>query len=229
MDARTKEAVRYLGYGNHAVDDSTLGLVASSFEELERTAGKRIIYRIFDVSFKDSDHLEIGKLDIVSKNLGKNLKGCQNAVVLGATLGAGVDMLLRKYALTDMARVVTLQACAAALLEEYLDVCQEEIRKEIAEQNLYLRPRFSPGYGDFSIEHQEMILRMLDTAKTIGLTMTDSSMLTPTKSVTAIIGLSKNNVSCHKKGCETCSKTDCIYRRNHNTKMQQTNHKGVDR
>lgn len=214
MDARTKEAVRYLGYGNHAVDDSTLALVASSFEELERTAGKRIIYRIFDVSFKDSDHVEIGKLDIVSKNLGKNLKGCQSAVVLGATLGAGVDMLLRKYALTDMARVVALQACAAALLEEYLDECQEEIRKEMAEQGLYLRPRFSPGYGDFSIEHQEMILRMLDTAKTIGLTMTDSSMLTPTKSVTAIIGLSKINVPCHTKGCESCDKTDCTYRRN---------------
>ena len=171
-------------------------------------------FRKCGLFFKQKTAYEIGKLDIVSKNLGKNLKGCQSAVVLGATLGAGVDMLLRKYALTDMARVVALQACAAAFLEEYLDEYQEKIRKEMKEQGLYLRPRFSPGYGDFSIEHQEMILRMLDTAKTIGLTMTDSSMLTPTKSVTAIIGLSKNNVPCHTKGCESCNKTDCTYRRN---------------
>ena len=213
MDTRTKEAIRYLGYGSHAVDDHTLALVESSFAELDQIAGKRIIYRIFDVSFKETDRLQIGKLNIISKNLGKNLAGCQSAVILGATLGAGVDMLLRKYALTDMARVVTLQACAAAMLEEYLDECQQSIGKELEKDRLYLRPIFSPGYGDFPIEHQEMILRMLDTAKTIGLTMTDSSMLTPTKSVTAVIGVSRSKEPCHMKGCEACEKKDCIYRR----------------
>lgn len=213
MDTRTKEAIRYLGYGSHAVDDHTLALVESSFAELDQIAGKRIIYRIFDVSFKETDRLQIGKLNIISKNLGKNLEGCQSAVILGATLGAGVDMLLRKYALTDMARVVTLQACAAAMLEEYLDECQQSIGKELEKDRLYLRPRFSPGYGDFPIEHQKMILRMLDTAKTIGLTMTDSSMLTPTKSVTAVIGVSRSEEPCHMKGCEACEKKDCIYRR----------------
>ena len=213
MDTRTKEAIRYLGYGSHAVDDHTLALVESSFAELDQIAGKRIIYRIFDVSFKETDRLQIGKLNIISKNLGKNLAGCQSAVILGATLGAGVDMLLRKYALTDMARVVTLQACAAAMLEEYLDECQQNIGKKLEKERLYLRPRFSPGYGDFPIEHQEMILRMLDTAKTIGLTMTDSSMLTPTKSVTAVIGVSRSKEPCHMKGCEACEKKDCIYRR----------------
>ena len=213
MDTRTKEAIRYLGYGSHAVDDHTLALVESSFAELDQIAGKRIIYRIFDVSFKETDRLQIGKLNIISKNLGKNLAGCQSAVILGATLGAGVDMLLRKYTLTDMARVVTLQACAAAMLEEYLDECQQSIGKELEKDRLYLRPRFRPGYGDFPIEHQEMILRMLDTAKTIGLTMTDSSMLTPTKSVTAVIGVSRSKEPCHMKGCEACEKKDCIYRR----------------
>lgn len=213
MDTRTKEAIRYLGYGSHAVDDHTLALVESSFAELDQIAGKRIIYRIFDVSFKEADRLQIGKLDIISKNLGKNLAGCQSAVILGATLGAGVDMLLRKYTLTDMARVVTLQACAAAMLEEYLDECQQNIGKKLEKERLYLRPRFSPGYGDFPIEHQKMILRMLDTAKTIGLTMTDSSMLTPTKSVTAVIGVSRSKEPCHMKGCEACEKKDCIYRR----------------
>ena len=50
MDVRTKEAVRYLGYGNHAIDGRTLALIASSFQELETVAGRRVIYRIFDVS-----------------------------------------------------------------------------------------------------------------------------------------------------------------------------------
>ena len=109
-----------------------------------------------------------------------------------------------------MARVVTLQACATTILEEYLDDWQGKMEEEMAKEGLYLRPRFSPGYGDFSIGHQEEILRMLDAAKTIGLTMTAGGMLTPMKSVTAVIGLSR---PCHIKGCEACEKTDCVYRR----------------
>ena len=136
MDIRTKEAIRYLGYGSHAIDDGTLALIESSFTELDQTADRRIIYRIFDVSCKEDDCVEIGSLSVISKNLSKNLKGCKSAVILGATMGTGVDMLLRKYALTDMARVVVLQACAAASLEDYLDEYQEKIRQEMKGRGL---------------------------------------------------------------------------------------------
>ncbi len=213
MDRRTKEAVRYLGYGNHAVDDGTLALIRDSFDELDQTAGRRIVYRIFDVLFQSGGCMEIGGFPVTSKDLGKNLRGCESVVVLGATLGPETDLLMRRYSLTDMAKTVVLQACGAAMLEEYLDEQQEEIRQEAAKQGLYVRPRFSPGYGDLSIRYQEMILRMLDAPKRIGLSMTDGNMLTPTKSVTALMGLSRQNIACHIRGCEACNKTDCMFRR----------------
>ena len=213
MDTRTKEAVRYLGYGNHAVDNHTLELIGDSFRELDQFGRLKIVYRIFDVSMEEDGHLTIGKLKIESRNLGRNLKGCGQAIVLGSTLGTGVDMLIRKYSLTDMARVVVLQACGAAMLEEKLDEWQEEMAEQFMQKHLYLRPRFSPGYGDFSIEHQEMIVRMLDASKKIGLTVTDSLMLTPSKSVTAVIGISRTKKICTVKGCEACAKIDCEYRR----------------
>lgn len=213
MDARTKEAVRYLGYGRHAVDDLTLALVESSFEELDRVAKGRIVYRIFELEVSGDEQIKIGELEVASKNLAKNLRGCSQAVLLCATLGIEVDMLMKRYSLTQMSRTVVLQACAAAVLEEYLDDWQKDFAQEMKAQGYYLRPRFSPGYGDFNILHQGDILRMLDSAKKIGLTMTDSSMLVPTKSVTAVIGLSEENVPCHIKGCEVCEKVDCIYRR----------------
>lgn len=213
MDIRTREAVRYLGYGKHAIDERTLQLVEDSFQELEHIVNTKFIYRIFEITFLDVDVLTIGNMKIKSKNLSKNLKGCSQAVVFGATLGAGVDMLMKRYSLTNMAKTVVLQACAAAMLEEYCDEEQNKIAEELGKDHMYLRPRFSPGYGDYSILHQEDILRMLDTAKTIGLTMTESYMLTPTKSVTAVNGISKTKEPCHIKGCEECQKLDCIYRR----------------
>ena len=214
MDKRTLEAVRYLGYGRHAVDAQTLALIQASFEELDQIAKKRIVYRIFELKVMDEERLEIEGLEIASKNLAKNMKGCTQVVMLGATLGIEVDMLMKRYSVTELSRTVVLQACAAAMLEEYLNDWQKELKEEMAEQGYFLRPRFSPGYGDFSILHQKDILRMLDCAKKIGLTMTDSSMLTPTKSVTAVIGLGREEVHCHEEGCESCNKKDCIYRRN---------------
>lgn len=213
MDTRTKEAIRYLGYGRHAVDDETLRLIRSSFQELDQAADFRIIYRIFDLNRKENESLEIGTMKVTSKSLNRSLKGCEQIVLLGGTLGTGTDLLLRRYTLTDMAKVVVLQACAAAMLEEELDIWQEARKEEWKEEGWYLRPRFSPGYGDFSICHQSEILRMLDASKSIGLTLTDAGMLTPTKSVTALIGRSRTDAACHRQGCEACEKADCQYRR----------------
>ena len=207
-----KEAVRYLGYGRHAIDERTLELIQTSFEELEQIANVRFIYRIFEISFPDKEELWIGKLKIHSKSLYKNMQDCKRAVVLAITLGSDVDRLLKKYAIAEVAHAVVLQACAAALLEACCDEAEKIIKEEL-EEDLYFRPRFSPGYGDFSILHQKELLQMIDTAKRIGLTMTDGYMLTPTKSVTALIGMSENNQKCEKKGCEVCQKSDCIYRR----------------
>lgn len=190
MDIRTKEAIRYLGYGKNAVDEKTLQMIRESFEELKQLADKKFIYRIFELSVLDDEQLLIGKLKIQSKSLHKNLRGCKEVILFGTTLGTGVDRQIRKYEILDIARAVVLQACAAAYLEEYCDEMQEKLGEMVANDNCHLRPRFSPGYGDFSILHQNDILYMLDAPKRIGLTMTEGYMLTPSKSVTAVIGVS---------------------------------------
>lgn len=213
-DTMTKEAVRYLGFGRREADEATLRLVAAAFSQLERAASPRIVWRVFDLKTAGEGRLDIGGMEVESRSLWKNMKGCCQAVVLGATLGSGVDLLMRRQSLTDMAAAVVTQACAAAMLEEYLDGEQEKIGRELEREGKYLRPRFSPGYGDFSICHQGQLLAMLEAPKRIGLSMTDSSMLTPVKSVTAVIGVSTVKEPCHRKGCEACGKTDCIYRRN---------------
>lgn len=214
MDERTKEAVRYLGYGRQCPPEETMELIRRSFDGLEHAASPRMVWRIFDLREEEPDLLNLGGMKIHSRSLWKNMKGCSQAVMLGATLGSGVDLLLRRQTITNMAEAVVTQACAAAMLEEYLDEEQEKIAEKLGEEGRYLRPRFSPGYGDFPIQHQEQILAMLDAPKRIGLTMTGSYMLTPVKSVTAVIGVSTVKEPCHRKGCEECNKTDCIYRRN---------------
>ena len=212
MDIRTKEAVRYLGYGRHAIDERTLEMIQDSFQELEQVANGRFVYRIFEIIENNQNQLTIGGIRIQSKNLCKNLRDCKQAVMFCATLGPSVDLLIKKYSVSDMSKAVVLQACAAAFLEEYCDMVQKKIEGGL-DDGLYLRPRFSPGYGDFFILHQKELLEMTNASKQIGLTMTDGYMLTPSKSITAVMGISSEAGECTIKGCEACVKEDCIYKR----------------
>ncbi len=214
MNERMKrEAIRYLGYGKNTADDRTLMLIDEAFADIGKTAGPKSICRIFDMEQDADGTIRIGNMKIESRSLSRNLKGCTKVVLFGATLGVGVDRIITRASLTDMSRAVVLQACAAAYLEEFCDQKQLELGEELEKENLYLRPRFSPGYGDFDISYQKPLMQMLDCAKNIGLTMTDSCMMTPTKSVTALIGASPMKVRCPVAGCEACGKTDCEYRR----------------
>jgi len=189
MDFRIRETIRYLGYGKHAVDEQTCRLIAESFEDLELVVRERFIYRIFAIEHCGEYQIRIGTIEMKSKYLIKNMMGCSKAVLFGATLGIEVDRLLQKLAVTDMAKAVIMQACAAARMEELCDRMEAEIKAELPKPEQTMRPRFSPGYGDLSIEYQKEILRVLDASKKIGLTMTRGCMLSPTKSVTAFIGI----------------------------------------
>ena len=213
MDKRIKEAIRYLGYGKQAIDEPTLALIQDSFAELEKMAEVKFVYRIFELSFPDTKTIQVMNFDIQSIHLVKNLYGCKSCIIFGITLGAMVDRVMQKYERTNIAKAVVFQACAAAYLEEACDKLQEKWAEELKIEGKYIRPRFSPGYGDFSILYQKNILALLDAPKRIGLTSTESFMMTPTKSVTAIIGISDTNEKCHRDGCEVCEKLDCIYRR----------------
>lgn len=213
MDRLTKEAVRYLGYNNNPVDTQTLNLIKEAFLELKSVARMRSICRVFNLKIEE-DRLLFADISTNSRSLARNLNECEKVILFGATLGSEVDRLIDRMSIMDMAKAVVLQACAAALLEEYCDNCQDDLTVKLKKEKYFLRPRFSPGYGDFSIEYQKNIIHLLDSAKRIGLTITDSYMMSPKKSVTAVIGLSRYDRECSKSGCEVCEKTNCIFRRN---------------
>ena len=112
-----------------------------------------------------------------------------------------------------MGEAVICQAAGAALIEAYCDQVNDALRAEAKEQGWYLRPRFSPGYGDFSLACQRELTQALQTPTKIGLTVTESLLLAPVKSVTAVIGMTRDPRPCPRQGCEACEKTDCAFRR----------------
>jgi len=125
-----------------------------------------------------------------SEQLAKNLRGCSKVLLLAATAGVGIDRLIGKYGRIAPSRALMFQAIGAELAEAVCDAFSKEYE---AEHNCVLRPRFSPGYGDLPLETQKDIFAVLDCAKKIGLTLNDSLLMSPSKSVTAFAGIGEEN------------------------------------
>ena len=112
-----------------------------------------------------------------------------------------------------MPMVPVLQACAAAYTEEQADLAQADIEVYAAARGLYLRPRYSPGYGDFPLTCQRFLFEALQVSKKIGITLTENCFMLPTKSITGVVGLSADPSLCHVGKCMTCSAEDCPFRK----------------
>ena len=97
--------------------------------------------------------------------------------------------MIKKYSVVNIAKAAVTQAAGAACIESYVDEVEAAIRQEAMKRGMYLRPRFSPGYGDFPLEYQKDIFEILECSKRIGVTLTEGNLMMPSKSVTALIGL----------------------------------------
>ena len=155
--------------------------------------------------------LSFAKTD--SRALAKNLGGCRRAVIFGATVGLEADRLIKRYSRLDTARAVMLQAIGAERIEALCDAFCADIEENVAERGLFTRPRFSPGYGDLPLEIQRDFVRVLDCRRKIGVTLNESLLMSPSKSVTAIIGLSDKPCGVTSGDCGYGGKRDCAYRK----------------
>ena len=214
MEVNRKEVERYLGYrGLTTIDEKMQSVIEDCIREMEEAMTPRCIYKTFPIEW-DGESCEFAGIRVEPGNLTRNLKGCKEIVMLAVTIGPGADRLVKRSEIRDMLKAYTYQAVGAAAVEAWCDEVNERIKLEAADRGLYTRPRFSPGYGDFPLEVQKDFERILEMPKSIGVSLSESLLMTPTKSITAVIGLSDKATDCHRAGCEECNMHEaCEYSR----------------
>lgn len=124
-----------------------------------------------------------------SEKLKKNLEGCRSAVLFAATIGSGIDRLIRRFEKADPKMGLLLQGLGAERVESLCDAFNDEVKEICKEAGQKTRMRYSPGYGDLPIEVQKVFLPLLDAERRLGITLSESCLMAPSKSVTAIIGI----------------------------------------
>lgn len=201
-----KTALSFLGFRGRAADAETLSRLERVRAACEAQLLPAVCYLEGEVSLR-AGSVRFASLSAESADLARNLKGCRRAVLFAATIGPGPDRLLARYAVADPLDAALLQAAGAAYAESLCDVFCAELSERYAPA--HLRPRFSPGYGDLALGVQKQVFSLLFPQR-IGLTLNDSLLMSPTKSVTAFVGIGETPGAAASR-CAVCGKDGCEY------------------
>ena len=183
-----KEILRYAGAKGETSESAAL--LDRCLKEAEKSFSYGVCYRFFSIEEK-KDCLSLGFTETKSMTARRALLGCDSLLVFAATLGNGIDRLLARYSRLSPARALLLQAIGAERVETLCDSFLAEIGEKIKKEGAIFCPRFSPGYGDLPLALQMDIFAALDCTRRLGLTLNESLLMAPSKSVTAIVGIKK--------------------------------------
>ena len=109
-----------------------------------------------------------------------------DVVFLCGTIGAEFDAWQRRLSVLSAADALLSQRIGLDAVEKVMDDLEKRLRLEVEVEGKRLKPRRSPGYGDLPLELNRRILDELDAPRKLGVSITDSNLLVPSKSVTAI-------------------------------------------
>ena len=173
-----------LAYAGGGKDPRTASLADECISEAMETFTYSVCYVKSELSLCGSS-VGFGNTTAHSSSLAKRLDGCKSAIIFAATVGFGIDRLIMRYSAVRPAKALMLQAIGAERIEALCDAFCADAEKRYGS----LRARFSPGYGDLPLDFQRDIFALLDCKRSVGISLNESLLMSPTKSVTAIVGI----------------------------------------
>ncbi len=191
IEIEPAEVLRYLGYVRNHITEDDLEMVRELIPEARRVIKPRACFGRFPLTLKPEDVIVLPYGEIQSKDLTRNLVGCQEVYLFAATIGAAFDTLIKKMRLQSVAKACVMQSVGAAAVENFVEKLCAYLGESVAVEGLQTRPRYSPGYGDVQLANQRGIFQTLNPAKHVGITLMDTLIMAPEKSVTAYVGIKK--------------------------------------
>jgi len=207
LEINRNEVLRYLGYKKGDIGESISQLIDECIEEIKKYSNYKYTYIVLKIK-QSEDNIELLKSNLIleGSDILHHLKDSTMCAVLAVTLGSLVDTKIKFFEKTNLTKALILDACASTAIEWVCDEASHKIKEEaLSDYDLGITYRYSPGYGDFSMDIQPEIINALEAQKKIGLTVTETNILIPRKSVTAIIGFQDKNIISIHPGCKTCN------------------------
>ena len=180
-----KEILRYAMMPSGAPAPEELPL-AACLAEARKVVRCRAVWRRYPLK-KDGKTLDLGFAKTDSGDLGRLVEGCGEILLFACTAGVEIDRLTARTKIVSPARALLLHAIGAQQVEGACDRLCRQLEETFPDR--VLTRRYSPGYGDLPLSLQREVIAALSCERTIGVTLTESLLMSPSKSVTAIIGM----------------------------------------
>lgn len=206
------EVLRYLGYSGQPMTEELEGRIDGEVAHCLGVCQPRGVWRTFEVAGREVRgdgtpvvRLEGTSLELAGHSVERHMAGAVAVGVMAVTVGMGVERELRRLSLTDPVAQVVFDAAATTAVERAADACESSLVADARERGLYTNFRFSPGYGDMPLATQPALLSTLDAQRRLGITLSPKSLLmTPTKSVTAVVGMFAEPQPSSHASCADC-------------------------
>ena len=214
---KMSEIKRYSGLDQYT--DFPVHLLDQACNEAYLLAHPQATWQIYDYDVSTATIMGAQPLTLQAPKIINYLSGAVQVVVIALTIGQQLENKVSEYFISgEYTSGLLLDAAGTAAVEVAADQVCEFIKRQAAQQGYLALPRFSPGYGNWDVTVQPLILELAN-AHFINLTATDSCMLEPRKSITAVIGLTANqhDTNAHymfqDTTCPQCPQINCLARK----------------
>lgn len=210
LPVRDEDIYLAMGYRGHVPDDTILRLLDDVKTEIKTHCTPQYMYRIEEGYLSDKRHLTIGdKIFNTGGIIASYLKGVTTYCLFVATAGKEYDAYIHHLKQSDIVKEFVADALGSVIAEAGV----EAMAKDIGISNPELRQSlpYSPGYCGWNIMEQSKLFSFFPDMP-CGITLTDSFLMSPVKSVSGIIGLGET-LKPQPYHCELCKNKNCYKRK----------------
>jgi len=220
LDIPFAEIYEHMGYGSASEGDNSLNVddgmkqeVTGMLQEIGLFLRPEYAYVIVDGVLDQTDNtLTVGETTFhLGKIISHQLRGSQRYCFFVCTAGTAFQEFQDRLKTEgDMLREFIANAIGNVLAEKVADVMEAELGRSILP--LHHTNRFSPGYCEWQVPEQQQLFSLFEQKQPCGVTLTDTSLMIPLKSVSGLIGIGEN-VKKLEYTCGLCNYSQCYKKR----------------
>ena len=172
--------------------------------------GYRII-KNFELNLRDNSISCEGVIFNAGRQAIKYLKDSENLAFYICTAGSGITTRSRELMEKGLfVEGYITDLLGSVIVEEAMNLIHIDLKTRLKDKNIAVSNRYSPGYCDWDVAEQHKLFSLFPKGF-CGVTLTDSALMHPVKSVSGVIGIGEK-VKFHNYICNACSEINCIYR-----------------
>ena len=216
-----EEVLRYQGYHRNKTGKTGEMILETTRKEIEQgyhlfePQGIYSKVMIKNISSEGRINLENGLCLEINNSMLNLLRGTSYLAFGLSTIGNHLEEKVAElFAKNEYPKAMALDAVGTVASKFLSNYIQSLICQEAKEQNFQTTKYFSPGSGDWDINQQKIIFKIIPADK-IGVKLTESYMMVPKKSLSWVIGIGKEIIIPSKgnDSCEICLAENCQFRK----------------